>query len=139
MNASNQINFAQEVRSGRLDVLWKVTFALAVLIVWGTLILTALSAGNVVDVVVPMIATVIGCIVCRALLGSNRFEPAVWAYAIGLFITLALLNYTPAVSAAASSANTPPVTPAITGHDVVIFVYPMLIFIIGLLLPLRAS
>lgn len=135
MNAPSQINFAQEVRTSRLDILWKVTLALAVLIVWATLILTALSAGNIIDVVVPLIATGIGCIACRTLLVHNQFEPAVWAYSAGLFITIALLNYTPASTATTANAGAPP----LSGHDVVIFLYPMLIFIVGLLLPFRAS
>jgi len=141
MNVTNQINFAQEVRTNRLDILWKVTVALAFLIVWATLILTALSAGNLLDVIVPLLATGIGCIACRILLNQNRFEPAVWAYAGGLFITLALLNYTPvaASTAAATASSSAGSTFVLTGHDFVPFLYPIIIFIVGLLLPFRAS
>ncbi|MHB8625905.1 MAG: sensor histidine kinase [Aggregatilineales bacterium] len=136
MSVPNQINFAQEVRSGRLDVLWKVTLGLALLLVWGTLILTALAAGSLVDIILPLIATVLGCLACHSLLMRNQFEPAVWAYAVGLFITLAFLTYSPVGTSAASA--TPGPLP-LNAHDLVPFFFPMVIFIVGLLLPFRAS
>src|SRR5579863_6685094 len=104
VNIPNQINFAQEVRIGRLPVLWKMTLALAGLLIWAALILMAMSGGNPVEIIVPILATFAGCAICRFLLLRNQFEPAVWAYAIGLFITLALLSYTASVAAPAAAS-----------------------------------
>lgn len=128
MNAPSQLDFAQEVRTQRLSVLWKATLVLAMLIVWGTLILTALSASNISDLVLPLLTVVVGCVVCRALLIANHFGAAVWAYAIGLFATLGLLMYTPGAQDAHA-----------LGRDMIPFAFPLLIFIVGLLLPFRAS
>ena len=122
------VDFAKEVRADRLSLLWKTTLVLAVLLVWTTLILTALSAANLADVVLPLIATVIGCLLCRALLRANRFEAAVWTYAGGLFVTLGLLLYAPAEGGLQNSTR-----------DMVPFLFPLVIFIIGLLLPFRSA
>ncbi len=128
MNVPNKVDFAQEVRAERLSVLWKATLALAVFIVWGTLILASLSIGNLADVLLPLLAIVVGCIACRSLLLANRFSTAVWAYAVGLFVTLALLMYTPM----SQDSHT-------IGRDMIPFAFPLLIFIVGLLLPFRSA
>ncbi len=128
VDISTKVDFAQEVRAERLSLLWKATLGLAVLIVWGTLILTALSVGNLASLILPLVAVVVGCFSCRVLLRSNQFAPAVWAYTIGLFVTLALLIYTPEGQ-----------DPQASGRALIPFLFPLVIFIVGLLLPFRAS
>jgi signal transduction histidine kinase len=122
------VDFSKEVRADRLSLLWKITLILAVLLVWATLILTALSAANLADVILPLIATVTGCLICRALLNTDHYQAAVWAFSGGLLITIGMLSYTPATVDAHA-----------TGRDLVPFLFPLVIFIIGLLLPFRSA
>lgn len=122
------VDFAKEVRAERLGSLWKITVVLAILTVWATVVLAALNQGSLVDVLVPFAVAIIGCLLCGALLKANQFEAAVWSYAGGLFVAVAVLSYTPATVDAHA-----------TGKDLVPFLLPIVIFIIGLLLSVRSA
>jgi signal transduction histidine kinase len=123
-----RIDFAQEVRVERLSILWKATLAISVLIVWATLILTALSVTSLADLLLPMVAVVAGCLICRAFLLRDQYIPAVWAYILGMFATFALMMYTPAGQ-----------DPRVAGKDLIPFIFPLLIFLVGLFLSPRAT
>jgi signal transduction histidine kinase len=128
MSVPTRIDFAQEVRAERLSLLWKVTLGLSVVVIWVTLILTALSVTNLADLLFPVGAVAVGCFLCREFLRRHQFQPAVWAYIAGLFVTFALMMYTPAG-----------VDPKTTGKDLIPFMFCLLIFIVGLLLPSRMT
>ncbi len=131
MNVPNQLDFAQEVRAERLSLLWKVTLVAALFLVWGILILTSLAATNPVELFIPIAAMVVGCLVCRWLLHNGRYEPAVWAYAFGLIICLSFLSY---------SSGTVSVSPdAGLGRGMIPFMFPLVIMIVGFLLPTRST
>ncbi len=119
------VDFAQEVRTGRLAVLWKATLVLVALVIWGSLVFSALSSSNLLNTALPMVVVLVGCLACRELLSRNQFTAAVWAYALGAFITLGVLSFSD--------------TSAFSMHDLVPFLYTLLIFIVGLLLPIQST
>ncbi len=123
----DRIDFAQEVRAERLSTLWKATLALALAVIWATLILTALSVGNLPNLIFPVIAIFVGCLTCRFLLLHHQFGAAVWAYSVGVFVTVGLTMYAP--PGQASNVT----------RDLIPFLFPLLIFIVGLLLPFASS
>ncbi len=123
-----RIDFAQEVRVERLSILWKATLAISILIVWATLILTALSVTNLADLLLPMVTVVAGCLLCRAFLTRGNYTLAVWAYILGMFATFALMMYTP--TGQDSKA---------IGKDLIPFIFPLLVFLVGLFLSPRST
>jgi len=98
MNVPTKLDFAQEVRAERLSLLWKVTIILSLLLVWGALILTSLASVSPLSFFAPVAVIVIGCLLCRWLLMTNRYENAVWAYVIGLMIGIGVLMFAPAAA-----------------------------------------
>ncbi|HLY24713.1 MAG TPA: histidine kinase dimerization/phospho-acceptor domain-containing protein, partial [Aggregatilineales bacterium] len=126
ISVPNQLDFAQEVRAERLSVLWKVTLVLIIFVVWGSLILTSLQQASISDVVLPVVLAVLGCLFCRAFLLSRQYPRAVWSYILGLLLALAFVARPPAEG----------------GADVrqyVMFVYPLIVLMMGFLLPLRST
>jgi signal transduction histidine kinase len=123
-----KLDFAQEVRSERLSILWKVTLGGVFVMVWLALIFSALSGPMVVDIVAPAIAVSLGCLGTRHFLKRRRYGTAVWAYTSGLLCALGWMMFTP--------SNT---TAAILGRDLVPFALPVVIMLVGLLMPMRAT
>jgi signal transduction histidine kinase len=117
-------DFAIEVRAGRLGILWKVT-----LVGCGAIAMIALlfSAMNRSWDTLPLYGAVTvlaaGCWLTQSLLKHNRFEWAVWAYAMGGLAAVVLLM---AVGARAVLEIAP-------------FAFPVIIFVIGLMLPPASS
>src|SRR5512143_2325076 len=111
MNVPTKLDFAQEVRAERLSLLWKITLVLSLFLVWGALILTSLAAISPLSFFAPVVVIVVGCLACRWLLMTNRYEQAVWAYVLGLMIGIGVLMFAP------TSVG----TPAETGRDLLVF------------------
>jgi signal transduction histidine kinase len=126
MNVPTKLDFAQEVRAERLSLLWKVTLLASVFVVWAALVFTSLSAISPLDFVIPVLTIVVGCILCRWLLSLNRYEPAVWAYVGGLFLGLGWLIYAP-------------VAWSEVARTMIGFSFPLIIVIVGFLLPIRST
>ncbi len=126
MNVPTKLDFAQEVRAERLSLLWKVTTIGSLFLVWGTLILTSLSAVSPWNVFIPVIVIVGSCLACRWLLASNRYTAAVWTYVIGLLLGLGWVLY-----------STVPNTDAM--RNLAALGFPLIIVIVGFLLPVRAT
>jgi len=124
---SVHMDFVEEVRAERLALLWKVTLVLVVFMVWGALILTSLQTTSVSDLVIPTIATIVGCLLCRTFLQRERYVPAVWAYVLGLVLTMALLMHT--------SSGVPSDSP----RQIVMYIFPIIILIVGFLLPVGST
>lgn len=127
--APAQLDFSQEVRAERLAVLWKVTIVVAIFLVWGTLILTALNSPVLIDVIVPVVFVVAGCLSTNFLLRRNRYSLAVWAFVAGLVVALGLMMV---------SGSTEPSSVTL-GRNMVAFAFPLLIILVGLLLPIRPT
>src|SRR5437773_1212232 len=95
MNVPTKLDFSQEVRAERLSLLWKVTIVGSLFLVWGTLILTSVSAVSPINFFVPVVVIIAGCLACRWLLGSGRYTKAVWAYVVGLMLGLGWMLHIP--------------------------------------------
>lgn len=122
-----EVDFTRQVRVDRLSTLWKVTIAGAGLLIWLALIMSALQQAVVLDVLLPIGAVIIGCIATGMFLRRGRYETAVWAYAGSILLALVILMMPPA--AATSTVR----------RDLIPFVLPILILLVGLLLPARAT
>jgi len=123
----DKLDFAQEVRAERLSLLWKVTLVLALFFVWGTLILTSLTVTSPQDLFLPIVCVALGCLICRAYLSRNHYERAVWAYIGGTMLAVALMS------------RTGDSTGVDLGRQLVVFIFPILILLVGFLLPLPAT
>ncbi|MFN8417711.1 MAG: HAMP domain-containing sensor histidine kinase [Anaerolineae bacterium] len=116
---TSQLNFAQEVRSDRLAGLWKLTFFGAIGIAWIALLVTVTGRSWIGATITPAALVCIGCIATRQLLASNRYEAAVWAYVIGIMAGMGYGIY--------------------AGQFLLAFTFPLVIIMVGLLLPVRAT
>lgn len=118
-NILSNVDFATDVKSDRLDILWQVTLGISVAV----LVLTftfVLSAGLSPQIWVMMPLTmIIACIFTRALLKVQRYDYAALAYAIGglAVVTVGLTD-----------------TNHISAVRIIPFMYVIVIFIAGLLL-----
>src|SRR5450432_72315 len=121
------LDFAQEVRAERLSLLWKVTLVLAVIFVWAALILTSLQNTSL-DLALPIIAALLGCLLCRSFLQRGQYNAAVWAYILGLLLTMAFIMHP---SADVAGGDNP--------RQIVMFMYPIVILIVGFLLPVQST
>jgi signal transduction histidine kinase len=115
---SNQ-DFALEVRTDRLTTLWKVTLGVSVILAWIVFTAAMLDRERDMVVLIPPVMLIAGCILTRELLSRGRFTPAVWTYALSGAGAAAIVLY--------------------TGSDdlkqIVPFVFPLIVFVVGLLLP----
>ncbi len=122
-----KLDFAEELRSERLAQLWKITLVLIVFLVWAVLVLTSLQSASPVELIPPIVAMALGCILCSMLLSRKRYNQAVWVYAGGLILAVALITR-------AANTGTP-----IEGRQLFLFFYPLIILLVGFLLPIQAT
>src|SRR5262245_26931124 len=115
---SNQ-DFALEVRTDRLTTLWKVTLGISVVLAWIVFTAAMLERERYLIVLLPPGIVIAGCVLTRELLTRGRFTPAVWAYALSAVAAVAILLYT-------GSEDLKQIVP---------FVFPLIVFVVGLLLP----
>ncbi len=120
---SEEINFAEDVRRDRLAIVWKVTLVTAFAIGWSLVVLTGGQAEWILTVVGPMISVAAGCILTGLLLRRDYYLTAVWTYAAGIIVGVGLVM---------GGENE-------FGRNYAPFVLPLLIFIVGLLLPVRST
>ena len=123
ISVPSQMTFAQEVRSDRLSLIWKITLFLAFTSWW---VLVVISGGQNVSLFTLFLPTAllgVSSLATGRFLKVQRFNAAVWTYAIG---SIAAVVLTMGVGEEFGSSYIP-------------YVLPLLIFIIGLLLPMRAS
>src|SRR5689334_16782575 len=128
MTVPTQLDFAQEVRAERLSLLWKITLIIALFLVWGSLILTSLNATNPTDLFLPTLIVAAGCLACRQLLRVMRYTEAVWAYVIATMFAIAIMAHVTDVNDAGQA-----------GRLMLLFIMPLIILLVGFLLPVRAS
>jgi signal transduction histidine kinase len=118
--------FAEEVKSDRLIALYRITAVVSFVLILGLLTfgtLSNLDAGTTILWLVSAIVLLGGSFITAQLLQHMTFRLAAWTYIFSAIVGIALLLYKPA-----------PITLQITP-----FVFPIIIFIGGLLLsPLSA-
>lgn len=119
--AVSEVNFAQEVREERLAILWKVTLTGVVAFLWILIVVATSRETNVLGALLTLGFTIVGCVSSGHLLRRGMFTPAVWAYALGLMLTVGAAI---AVGGDAAAKYAP-------------FGLPILLFMVGLLLPVR--
>jgi signal transduction histidine kinase len=119
----SELSFAQEVRTERLSILWKATMFGAFVLVW---LLVVISGGRdvpLMEMLAPVIILSIGCLLTGQFLHRNKFSMAVWAFALGTLL---------AVNIAMRYGGE-------FGSDFIPFVLPLLVFVVGLLIPVRST
>src|SRR5690348_7450886 len=114
---SNQ-DFATEVRVDRLRLLWRVTLVAAILVAWMILNIAMLQRTSISLMALPPVIMIAGALLTRTMLNRLIYAGAAWIYVISGVVALA-------VALAVSDPSALTVLP---------FAFPILIFIVGLLL-----
>ncbi len=109
-------DFATEVRGDRLNLIWRVVLGTAVVILVAFLIFNIRFGGMALVAASPLI---IGSLVTGRMLQRNFFRAAVWTLSGSYFATASILMLTGNPSAI----------------DLIPFTFPVIIFMVGLLLP----
>ncbi len=116
-------DFATEVRSDRLAVLWKVTLIGCVIFFWTLATVATFSRQQVVGWMLALIFLSLGCIATRYFLRRNHYPQAVWSYTLGGLVA-------GAVTLASGDRLALQVVP---------FIFPVIVFVVGLLLSPRST
>ena len=118
MNIPSNQDFATEVRVDRLRLLWRATLVISLLVGWLLLNIAMLQRVPLSPLFIPLALLLLGSVSTRGLLQRNMYTGAAWAYVLS---TMAALGSALAL-----------------GEDTVLYVlpfaFPILIFIVGLLL-----
>ncbi|HEX2908417.1 MAG TPA: ATP-binding protein [Phototrophicaceae bacterium] len=118
MSVPTKHDFATDVRSDRLAVLWKVTLIGCIVLIWTVAIVASLNRHAEMIWFVALAVLGVGCIITGLFLRYDRYLLAVWSYTIGGLLAggIALAN-------GESLAL-----------QVIPFVFPIIVFVVGLLL-----
>ncbi len=110
--------FATEVRFDRLRLLWRVTLVAAVLIGWVLLNVAMLQRADVTRLIIPLVVMLLGALGTRTLLHHGTYGAAAWTYIVAVVLGLGIA--------------------LVVGGDalrsILPFAFPVVIFIVGLLL-----
>jgi signal transduction histidine kinase len=119
MNIPTNQDFATEVKTDRLRLLWRVTLFVAIISCWIILNIAMLQRSEISRMVIPIAVLIVGMLATRFFLNRGVYSTAAWTYVI--------------VGVAALGLG------LIFADDVLVrvlpFAFPILIFIVGLLLP----
>ncbi len=113
-------DFATEVKSDRLNILWRVTLAITVLI--GFIIAGFGFRGadsDIVTLAMPFLLIIGGCLLTGSLLRRNQYTFGVWAYALG----------------GVAASGFAMIYGGNRAYEIVPFVFPIVVFMVGLMLP----
>ncbi|MBC7871619.1 MAG: HAMP domain-containing histidine kinase [Chitinophagaceae bacterium] len=114
------IDFATEVKSDRLAIMWKATLAGCVVMVFSYLSIFTFIDNLTANVwLFPAIILCIGCLITRELLERKQFNRAAWAYTLGALVAVSAALFDPHIMTA----------------QLLPFVFVVVVFIVGLLLP----
>lgn len=117
----SQMTFAQEVRAERLSILWKVTLFAAFMIWWVLIVISGGRDMSYLAVLVPTSIVTLACLGTGQFLKRDRFNDAVWTYSLGAIAAIALTM---------GLGDT-------FGEQYAPYIFPVLVFVIGLLMPMR--
>jgi signal transduction histidine kinase len=112
-------DFAMEVRSERLKILWQFTFIGCLILFWIIATVATLQKANALYWLVSVGAWGGACLVTRQLLKANHYAQAVWMYALGGVAAGAIVLL---------RGDT-------VATQIVPYIFPLVIFVVGLLLP----
>ena len=118
MTIPSNRDFSTEVKQDRLRLLWRVTLVAAVLVAWVIMNIAMLQRVELSRMFIPLIVVIIGSLLTRILLMRNLYRPAAWTYVASLTAGLAF--------ALVFSDN--------QALYVLPFAFPIVVFIVGLLL-----
>jgi signal transduction histidine kinase len=121
LSVPSQLTFAQEVRAERLGILWRVTLFAAFLAWWVMIVISGGREVSIISMLLPTGALTIGSLLTGQFLRRERFNEATWAYALGVIAAVGL-----AMSYGGEF-----------GSEYVPYIFPLLLFVVGLLLPVR--
>jgi signal transduction histidine kinase len=121
LSVPSQLTFAQEVRAERLGILWRVTLFAAFLAWWVMIVISGGREVSLLSLLAPTGALTIGSLLTGHFLRLERFSEATWAYALGVIAAVGL-----AMSYGGEF-----------GSEYVPYIFPLLLFVVGLLLPVR--
>ncbi|MBZ0281876.1 MAG: HAMP domain-containing histidine kinase [Anaerolineae bacterium] len=119
MTIPTKQDFATEVRSDRLHVLWQVTLLGCIVLFWIVATIATLQRANVMTWLFSLACVAVGCLLTRWFLRAHRYGWAVWCYAMGAVVAGAV------VLLGADQRAT----------QIAPFFYPLIVFMVGLLLP----
>lgn len=115
---SNQ-QFADEIRTERMNLIWKATVAIVIGLLW---CLFLFRVGSVQTIVIPGVLVIAGSFLCRYLLSKKLLNQASWAYAMSLLAAIGfmLTDQDPTI------------------RDFVPFLTLVPVYVVGSMLPARA-
>ncbi|HRE49232.1 MAG TPA: HAMP domain-containing sensor histidine kinase [Aggregatilineales bacterium] len=125
-SASHDYDFTKQTRVDRLSILWKVTVGGAGLLLWLALIMSALQQAVVLEVLLPIGIVIGGSLLCGTFLRRGRYDVAGWVYTLGIMAAVALMIL-------------PPTGPSAIRRDLIPFILPIVILLVGLLLSARST
>lgn len=111
--------FANEVRSERLNLIWKATLFLVIVALWCFFLF---RVGDAQTIFIPGAIVIIGCLHARYLLKKQRLTEATWSYALAAMIALGFLL----------------ITDTKTIRELMPFLSLVPVYVVGLMLPVRA-
>jgi signal transduction histidine kinase len=119
-------DFTKQVRSERLNTIWQLTVVVAVVLIWLSLIMSFSATGNTLfQVIIPASVVAAGGGLTGFFLRKGRYNMAVWAYTAGML--------------AAATFMLVPLTAGEMRNPFVPFALPLLITLVGLMMPNRAT
>jgi signal transduction histidine kinase len=117
----SEVTFAQEVRAERLGILWKITLSVAIILWWALIVISGGRDIDLVGLLAPTGVLAVGCILTAEFLRREQFQAGVWSYALGAIVAIGLAL----------------TTDSTFGQSYAPFIFPVLLFVVGLLLPVR--
>jgi len=122
--APNHTNFATEVKTDRLAILYKTTAAISLLVLimgltFGTNATSSAAANSAtLTLLLSSMALILGCVAAHLLIGRS-FLAAAWSYTLGGILSMTVL---------VALGDT-------TLREIAPFVMPVIVFVAGLMLP----
>ncbi|NJL95348.1 MAG: hypothetical protein HC915_17320 [Anaerolineae bacterium] len=117
-SVTNQ-DFAAQVRAERLNMIWRVTLVLVVLLTWLVVLVPDLEA---IFALPAGLMVTVGSLACGFFLRRSQLEAAIWSFAIGLIIGVSVLM----------------IEDSGAWREFVPFLGVTIVYVIGLLVPARA-
>lgn len=119
----SNISFAQQVRTERLDIIWKSALVLISVVAWFFVALSGYQdTTSLLNALVPWGIMLVACFLCHAALQGDHLELATWLFAAGILGAMGFLMYN-------SGDETRQLVP---------FTSLIAIYVVGSMLPARA-
>lgn len=123
MSVPTRQDLTTEAKIDRLRLLWRVTLGFSVIVGWILLNVAVVQRTPVSPLLIPLVILALGSLIIRSALAREAQSAALWSYIAAIMTAQAIALF---VANAAEFAILP-------------FVFPILMFIIGLLVPTRVT